>query len=252
MPRSHPVATEESSPVRALLDGLRYAVTTPLVRGVLVVTGLLMAASAMKSPLEPLFVLQELGEPASALGLLGGMWGLGMLLGSVASPVVANLLSRERLLAMSITMVGACVLAASRAQRLSGILPLWLLAGAANAVGSVAYETLLQERTPDSLRGRVIAASEATLDASYLGGVFAAGWLGTGLGVRATYSVAGAAFLLAALASRILLPGAPRVPTRRALLAQAPSSARFRGRSGPPPGDSARDLLDRAPWMHPR
>jgi predicted MFS family arabinose efflux permease len=242
----------EPSPVRALVDGLRYAATTPLVRGVLIVTGLLMTAAAMKSPLEPLFVLRVLGEPATALGLLGGMWGLGMLLGSVSAPGAANLLSRERLLWVSITIVGLCVLGASRAQALTAILPLWLVAGAANAVGSVAYETLLQERTTDSLRGRVLAASEATLDAAYLVGVFAAGWLGTALGIRATYAIAGGAFLVAALTSRVLLPVVPRGAATRALPPHMPSSARVREGSTRPRGDSGDLLLDRAPWTQAR
>ncbi|MGH2652710.1 MAG: hypothetical protein ACRDHK_16045, partial [Actinomycetota bacterium] len=40
---------------------------------------------------------------------------------------------------------------------------------------------------------------------AFLAGVSAAGWLGTSLGIRGAYAVSGAAFLLTAMVSRVLL-----------------------------------------------
>jgi MFS family permease len=108
-------------------------------------------------------------------------------------------------LGVSAGAVGLCVLAASRATSLPPVLLLWLASGAANALGTVSYESLLQERTPDALRGRVMAASEAVLDGTFLAGVSAAGWLGTSLGIRGAYAISGAAFLLTAVLSQMLL-----------------------------------------------
>ena len=51
------------------------------------------------------------------------------------------------------------------------MLLLWVVAGVANTLGTVAYETLLQEQTPDHVRGRVFAAVEAAIQAGFLGGV---------------------------------------------------------------------------------
>jgi MFS family permease len=199
-----------SSPWQDLVEGARYSVTTPLVRGVLLVTGLVMLGASIRTPLEPLFILDTLGGRASALGLAGGAWGLGMILGSVAAPAAAGRWRRERLLGVSAGVVGLCVLAASRATSVPPLLLLWLASGAANALGTVSYESLLQERTPDAMRGRVMAASETVLDGTFLAGVSAAGWLGTSLGIRGAYAVSGAAFLLTAVVSQLLLASSRR------------------------------------------
>jgi MFS family permease len=196
-------------PVRALVEGIRYAVSRPVIWGAFIVIGLVMFASSVRSPLEPLFVMRTLRLPAEALGLVGGVWGLGMVLGSVAAPGAARRWSREWLLAAAIAVVGLAVIAASQVSLLSTLLLLWLMCGFANGVGSVAYHSLLQERTHDSVRGRVMAASEAVFQIALLAGASTAGWFGTHLGVRTTYAVSGFLFVATALLCRALLGAAP-------------------------------------------
>lgn len=85
------------SPVRALAESIRYIGTTPLVRGIFAALAVIMLASAIKTPLEPLFILRTLGRRPEALGLVGGAWGVGMVLGSLAAPAAARRWARERL-----------------------------------------------------------------------------------------------------------------------------------------------------------
>ncbi|MCA1844653.1 MAG: MFS transporter [Actinobacteria bacterium] len=193
------------APLAELREGVRYARRTPVVRGVLVVTGMVMLAAAIRGPLEPLFLLRVLHSPTAALGLPAAVWGLGMLLGSSAAPAASRAWPRERMLTFSVALVGVCVFAASASKVLSSLLALWLVAGSGNAVGTIAYQSLLQQRTPDGLRGRIMAASEAVLDVAYLAGVLLAGWLGGHVGLRIALVVAGAMFLLAAATSGLLL-----------------------------------------------
>src|SRR5439155_10406574 len=136
------------------------------------------------------------------LGLVLGCWGLGMLLGSVAAPAVCRRWTRERVLALTIAIVGACVLLAAQAHDLETVLLAWLLAGAANSVANVSYESVLQERTPDQFRGRVFAAFEFVTNVGFLTGAFLAGWLGSHLGVRLSYVFSGTIFMAAALVAR--------------------------------------------------
>lgn len=198
-------AASAVSPRKALAEGFRFAATTPVVRGILLVTGTIMFAAAIRNPLEPLFILRVLHADAGALGLPPAVWGLGMLLGSTAAPAAARRWSCERLLAGSVAVVGVMVLFASRSAELSGLLGLWLLAGSGNAVGTIAYQSLLQYRTPDRLRGRIVAASETVLDVAYLAGVTLAGWLGVHAGLRVALAVAGCCFIAAAVLARVLL-----------------------------------------------
>jgi MFS family permease len=197
-------------PLQSLLEGIRYALARPVIRGALVVIGLVMLAASIRSPLEPLFVIQTLELRPEALGLVGGVWGLGMVLGSVAAPAAARRWAREWLFAAAIAVVGLAVIGASRASILSTVLLLWLVSGFANGVGSVAYISLLQERTPDALRGRVMGASEAVLQGALLAGASMSGWFGTHLGIRATYAISGFMFVGTALLCRALLGAAPR------------------------------------------
>lgn len=192
-------------PITALREGVRYMAGTPLVRNVLLVLGVLMIAAALKSPLEPLFILRTLGRRPDALGVVGGAWGTGMVIGSLCTPNAARRWPRERLFAVALALVGACVLLASRQHTLSPVLLLWVAAGFGNGMGTVSYETLLQERVPDSMRGRVMAASEAILDGAFLVGALIAGALGNALGIPAAFAASGGLFLVASAMTLFLL-----------------------------------------------
>jgi DHA3 family macrolide efflux protein-like MFS transporter len=198
-------ASPRASALADLREGFRYASSTPMVRGILLVTGMVMFAAAIRGPLEPLFVLQVLHADIATLGLPAAIWGLGMLLGSSAAPAAAKVWSRERMLTVSIGLVGVSVLGASQSQVLSSLLCLWLVAGSGNAIGTIAYQSLLQQRTPDEVRGRTMAASETVLDIAYLAGVSVAGWLGGHLGLRWALGMSGALFLGAAVTSWVVL-----------------------------------------------
>jgi MFS family permease len=171
----------------------------------MIVIGLVMVAASIRTPLEPLYVMQTLDENPQALGLLGGAWGMGMVLGSGLAPLLARWRPREWLIAWMIALVGACVLASALAQTLTPVLAYWAIAGVANAVAVISYQSLLQERTPDHLRGRVVAASEAVLDASLIVGAVTAGSIGLLVGIRGAFAISGAIFMGTALLARHML-----------------------------------------------
>lgn len=225
----HAVRTHAWEGLRAaksdLAEGFRYAMSSRLIRGIFIATTVVMLGAASKTPVEPLFVRQvltqgaDLARTAQVLGLITGAWGMGMLFGSFAAPALARRWPRERLLPVAIAVVGTLVLLVSRTTDFSTVLLAWLAAGSANAVGNVSYDSLLQEWTPDALRGRVFAASEAVLDSAYLAGAFLAGWLAGAYRASTALSVSGAILLLAAALGWILIPtrstsaGAEPAPT---------------------------------------
>jgi MFS family permease len=227
LPKRHRDPDEVTpSPVQALAEGARFALRTPVVRGILLVTGMIMFAAAIRNPLEPLFLVRVLHTDTVVLGLPPAVWGLGMLLGSMAAPATARRWSCERMLTFSVAVVGLAVLMASRSLALSSLLGLWLLAGSGNAVGTIAYQSLLQYRTPDRLRGRIVAASETVLDVAYLAGVTLAGWLGVHAHLRVAVAVAGGCFLAAALTSRLVLGKGTRPAALEGLMAAEPAVVR--------------------------
>jgi MFS transporter, DHA3 family, macrolide efflux protein len=198
-------SSEVGNPLKNLHVGLRHALSTPLVRSVLLIVGLVMFAAAVRSPLEPVLVLDAFDQSIRSLGLVGGAWGVGMVLGAAVAPAAARRWSRRKLLALSVVAVGLAVMAASQAASFRVMLACWVVCGLGNALGTVCYESMLQERTPDSLRGRVIAASESVLNLTYLMGAATSAWLAGFMHVRMIFMLSGVFFVAIGWLARHLL-----------------------------------------------
>jgi MFS family permease len=138
-------------------------------------------------------------------GLLVGLYGGGMLLGSV---LMATLGDRVRLLPFYFFGVFATALALVGA----GLSPTFVLAlgalvvaGIANGTENVATDTILQKRVPDALLGRVFSVRFLGFS---VGEAFAYGVGGAivdASGARFTYLLAGAATAVAGLAILVFL-----------------------------------------------
>jgi len=204
IPRVRPIA-EASSALQSLGEGLRHVLTTALVRGVAVISGLAMFASAMRQPLEPLFILRDLDGVVGQVGLAVGAWGVGMLIGSCAVPLLERRWGCVNLMGAGLAAMGVASVAASQVGTTGALCLLWLLGGWGNALLTVAYDTLLQERTPDALRGRVVAANEAVLDATLVAGLAIAGVSAAAFGTRGVMAASGVLLLLAAALVPVLL-----------------------------------------------
>jgi DHA3 family macrolide efflux protein-like MFS transporter len=226
LPRRAPSASARQ-PLRALAEGIRYAARSPLVRVALFVIGLVMFASTIRTPLEPIFVVDTLGGGPASLGMIGGAWGLGMLLGSVAAPAAARRWALERLLGIMIAVLGTVVLIASRASDVPPVLLLWVFSGMANGIGSVAFETLLQERVPDAFRGRIMAATESVMNGAAVLGLVLSGAVASIFGIRGAFALSGGVLMITALLCLAFLgriPGRHRIGRRVAFA--SPNGAR--------------------------
>jgi MFS family permease len=197
------VATK--SLVTDLADGFRYVRGNRTVRSVIIVVGLITLAAGAKSPLESLFALQALNAGTMGLGLLGAVWGAGMIIGTVFAARLDRRVGHARMLTGSVGLVAVVVILASLSPVLAPVAILWVAGGMGNTTGTVAYETLLQERTEDAVRGRVMAALEASVQAGLLAGVALAALSDTlfrhGDVARSGLAMAGGLFGVAALAS---------------------------------------------------
>lgn len=194
---------------RDLLDGMRFVAGHRVVLSVVLVVGIITLGAGIKAPLEPLYAIGALEAGTSGLGWLGGVWGIGMLVGALLASRLDARFGHGPLLTLSILTVGVAVALGAYSPSLAPVLVLWAIAGIANTTGTVAYETLLQERTPDRVRGRVFAAVEASLQAGQLAGVALAAFseqiFGDEMAARHGIFAAGLLFALAAAISARLL-----------------------------------------------
>ena len=117
-------------------------------------------------------VRPELADAGTTgLGVLGAIWGVGMLVGSLIVSRIDRVLGHARMLTCALLMVSAAVILAAWSPILAPVALLWIFGGIGNTTGTVAYEVILQERTEDAVRGRVMAALEASVQAGLLCGV---------------------------------------------------------------------------------
>src|ERR687897_3786764 len=152
------------------------------------------------------FLARETFEAGNAgYGLLVGLWGGGMVLGSALMAAVGD---RVRLLPLYFSGVLATALALVGA----GLSPTFVLAlgalvvaGVANGTENVTTDTILQKRVPDAFLGRVFSVRFLGFS---VGEAFAYGMGGAIVdvsGARFTYLLAGAATAAAGLAILIFL-----------------------------------------------
>ena len=156
--------------------------------------GMVMVADV---PLAELF-----GAGATGYGLMIGAWGAGSVLGSLSGRWLNQ---RTELLALVAGTAAIAVTTAGIATSpwFASVLVLILLAGIADAVTMVAETGIQQRRTPDAVRSRVSAASEAVIHVALAAGFALGGPALEAFGPRGVYAVGGGLGLLGAA---VLLP----------------------------------------------
>ncbi len=150
-------------------------------------------------PAEVFLARETFGAGDFGYGLLVGLFGGGMVLGSA---LIGTLGENARLLPFYFLSLFACVLALVA----TGLAPTFVLAllaltitGVANGVDNVATDTILQKRVPDDLLGRVFSVRFLSFGAGEALAYPLGGLIVDAAGPRFTYLFAGAATAAAGL-----------------------------------------------------
>ncbi len=186
---------------RGLKAGFVFVAKDPLLRRMLLAwvvfvigLGIVMVADV---PLVELF-----GAGAGGYGLLIGAWGAGSALGSLSGRWLNEQTEVRALvagtIAIAVTTAGVAI-----SPWFGAVLLLTLLAGVAEGVTMVAETSIQQRRTPDAVRSRVVAASEAVVHLALAVGFVLGGPALEAVGPRGMYAAGG---LLGLLGGAILLP----------------------------------------------
>jgi MFS family permease len=183
----------------ALLAGLRYGRTAPLVRCVLVRTGAFsLGASSL------LALLPILARPygASGYGLMLGSFGLGALAGAAVLPRLRTRLSVDGMVVFDILLFAAMTVLAGRVQAF-GWLNLVLFASGTAWIGILAcLNVAAQTMSPSSLRARTLSMYLFVLQGGMAVGSVAWGALATKVGVSTTLLCAAGALIVGLLTVR--------------------------------------------------
>ncbi|MGC0363631.1 ENTS family enterobactin (siderophore) exporter [Rhodococcus sp. 27YEA15] len=177
-----PPGSEHEPPMKALATGVKFAAGHGVIRGVLI-SGLLVMFLSGPIVLLPAFVDDVLGGGPTMLGLLYGAPAVGAVIGSLTSGWTGHVQRSGTAMLVSVTImpIGLIVLGATGTSTMA--LP-WVafvsLAGfgVGRAINDILRFTVLQQNTPDELRGRVSSLWMVQAVAGTAVGSMAAGALG--------------------------------------------------------------------------
>jgi len=209
-----PVQARRDVPVlRSIREGLGYIRREPVILWVVILVSLTALLSRPYIQLLPA-VAQEFGVGPLQLSWMFGASGVGSLLGALATASLGNVRRRGAVLiggagAMSV------LLALFGAQRSFIVgLPLLILVGFTTMLFLGMANTLLQTRTPDQLRGRVMSVHTMVFMGLMPLGSMVLGAIGTFAGVSTSFVIGGV------LVAAVTLYAALRAPALRLATSQ--------------------------------
>ena len=204
-------AVTGDQPAPRALDGLRLlrrdSVLGPIFAALM---GYVVVGEAT-NVVEVFLVRDVLHGSATQYGLVGMGAGAGIVVGSLLGGRDATLAGRVRWVVLAAAAQALMILVAGLSPSLLVLAGAWLALGVANGMLNTATTTLLMIRTPEASRGQVIAAAMGASRAFSIAALALGGVVGTVLGPRTTFVVAGAC----ALAVSLVLAWAVRWAWRR-------------------------------------
>lgn len=198
---------EEHAGIRA---GFRYAMSDRVLRAILVGWSVLILGAGLILVAE-LPLADSFDQGAFGYGLLNALWAGGAAVGAVLAGRWLTARREPQTLLFAIVVGGLIMFGI-------GWSPLWILAlafvvteGICEGFASVAEQGLLQRRTPDDVRSRVVGAVEAATLIALAISFAIGGQIVDVVGPRAAYYIGGVTTLIAALimAGPMRHPGMP-------------------------------------------
>jgi MFS family permease len=173
----------------------------PLLRSVIIVVAVVVAAVSAVNVAEVFFVRQTLHGSTTAYGLLAAVWTGAMMVGGWL--VVRRQLGDGGFaIALLASLGGACaaVLAASAVPAVGWMAPLWVIGGVCNGGTNVSAGVLLSRRVPPPVRGRAFAVFSGVANGANALGYLLAGIALAAVSARGLIALSGGVGLVAALA----------------------------------------------------
>jgi MFS family permease len=209
LPRPQRESEEEAGFVQELRSGFGYLTGAPVPLAIVLGAFLTILTINATVPAEVFLAKKTFGAGDAGYGLLVGLWGGGMVLGSAVMAVLGDRINLVLLYFLSI-FVGASALLGT------GLAPVFVLAlgaltveGTATGIDNVATDTILQKRVPDAFLGRVFSIRFLAYSAGEALAYPLGGLLVDAVGPRSTYLLAGIATAAAGLLILLALLTSP-------------------------------------------
>jgi MFS family permease len=173
LPRQAQTQTEDQTSGYVLIvEGFRYIADHPLTSYLVAMTFLSVLCVGVWVPLAPFFIRDYLGASEEMLGWAIGSFGLGSILGGLLSPLLSKRFGNGRLVFGTLFVEAIVLFAYACTPSFGGSLAILLGWGALVTVMMVTMHSILQQRVPGEMLGRIFASLRQVED---LAMVFAMG-----------------------------------------------------------------------------
>jgi MFS family permease len=190
--RPEPGAVRPTKGQRDLGAGMRTLFGDQVLRPLVLTFLIFLLSLIVINVAEVFFITRTLHSSALVYGLVSTSFGVGNIVGAVASSKLKqDDIPLVRAALMSIFVIGVSVGAIGLVEHVSYIFPLLALTGVAVGVVNVATTTLLTKRTPERLRGQMFAASNAIFTSAEIASTALGGLILTLIAPRTVFQVAG-------------------------------------------------------------
>lgn len=199
IPLPYPQEREEEGFVGELRSGFGYLAGARIPLVILVGAFLVQLATETTVPAEVFLAKETFAAGDTGYGLLVSLWGVGMVAGSALTAVLGNRVSLIPLYVLGIFVWALALAGTGLSPTFIFALGALMVAGVANGIDNVATDTILQQRVPDALLGRVFSVRFLGYSAAEALAYPAGGLIVDAVGPRSTYLLVGIATAAAGL-----------------------------------------------------
>lgn len=196
VPSMQVVAESDVTPMQSIREGLRFSFRTPLLLSIFSID-LVAMIFGMPRAVFPELATETLKVGADGLGILYAAISTGALVAALTTGWVIRVKRQGRAVLIAVAVWGCTITLAGLALASFPLTLLFLaLAGGADVISAVFRGTMLQEVTPDQLRGRVSAVNIMVVTGGPRLGDVEAGLVAGAIGAPASIIAGGAACLV--------------------------------------------------------
>ncbi len=193
---NRPQPARRNSPGPDLLEGLRFVWAHRSLRDVMAITPFATIGIGVVQVLGLAFLAEVLQVRARGFGLTMAMMGIGLALGLGVVPLLRRWIPTPLVVGLFLAAAGLSTMAFSQAQTFIFVLMAALAMGLCVVVARAGLATLIQQVTPNSLRGRVDSLANLTVNGALALAQASAGLLGQLWGPQPVLLGAGALMML--------------------------------------------------------
>jgi MFS family permease len=187
------------SPLQNLLQGFRFAMNDRPIRSTLLLMSMLSVFGLQYSVFMPIFAQDVLHSGARGLGFLMSAAGVGAVLGALQFAARTAYKGLAKWIAAMSVICSVCLLIFSQSKMFWLSIVVLFIVGFAATSQMAATNTTVQNRSPDALRGRLMAVYATMFMGVQPIGALLAGGLAKRFGAPATLTIFGAVCLLGSL-----------------------------------------------------